>query len=103
MFKQVNAHDGGAIQNRQQDREIQICCRNGKLLIMDIQNQNDRNSPCSIFSWWDALLEGPDNHYLHPGKMSKQGNSTTLQIRDEVYRMKRKNMFSSTYIFEKGL
>ena len=103
MFKQVNAQDGGAIQNRQQDREIQICCRNGKLLIMDIQNQNDRNSPCSIFSWWDVLLEGPDNHYLHPGKMSKQGNSTTLQIRDEVYRMKRKNMFSSTYIFEKGL
>lgn len=103
MFKQVNAQDGGATQNRQQEREIQICSRNGKLLIIDIQNQNDQSAPCSIFSLWHALLEGPDDHYPHPGKITKQGNSTTLQIRDEVYRMKRKNRFSSTYIFEKGL
>lgn len=103
MFKQVNEQDGGTTQKKRQDREIQICSRNGKLLIIDITNQNDRNTPCSIFSWWDALMEGPDNHYHHPGKITKQGNSTTLQIRDEVYRMKRKNRFSSTYIFEQGL
>lgn len=103
MFKQVNAQDGGATQNRQQEREIQICSRNGKLLIIDIQNQDDQSAPCSIFSLWHALLEGPDNHYPHPGKITKQGNSTTLQIRDEVYRMKRKNRFSSTYTIEKGL
>ena len=102
MFKQVN-EDGGATRDRLQDREIQICSRNGKLLIIDVTNQNDRNSPCSILSWWDALLEGPDNHYLHPGKITKKGNITTFQLRDEVYRMKRKNRFSSTYIFEKGL
>ena len=103
MFKQVNAQDGGATQNRQQDREIQICSRNGKLLIIDIQNQNDRNSPCSIFSWWDALLEGPDNLYPHPGKITKKGNVTTFQLRDNVYSLKRKNRFSSTYIFKEGL
>ena len=102
MFKQAN-EDGGSTRNRLQDREIQICSRNGKLLIIDVTNQNDRNSPCSILSWWDALLEGPDNHYLHPGKITKTGNVTTFHLRDEVYRMKRKNMFSSTYIFEKGL
>lgn len=103
MFKQVNEQDGGTTQKKRQDREIQICSRNGKLLIIDITDQNDRNTPCSIFSWWHALLEGPDNHYPHPGKITKKGNCTTLQIRDEVYRMKRKNRFSSTYIFEQGL
>jgi hypothetical protein len=101
MYKRVNEQNDGALRTRLQEREIQICSRNGKLLIIDIQNQNDRNAPCSIFSWWDALLEGPDNHYPHPGKITKKGNSTTLQIRDEVYRMKRKNRFSSTYIIEK--
>lgn len=103
LFKLVNEQDGGRTQNKQQDREIQICSRNGKLLIIDITNQNDRNAPCSIFSLWDALLEGQDDHYLLPGKITTKGNKTTLQVRDKMYRMKHKNRFSSTYRFEQGL
>ena len=103
MFKRVNEQNGGDLRTRLQEREIQICSRNGKLLILDVQNQNDRKDPCSIFSQWDVLLEGPDNHYFPLGKLTKQGRSTTLQIVNEVYRMKRKNRFSSTYIFKEGL
>lgn len=92
---------GSAIQNEVQDREVQICCRGGKLLILDVISQDDREANRINLSCWEAMLGEPDDNYPLPGKLTKKANRVTLQVRDDVFGFKRKNMFSSTYIFEK--
>lgn len=94
---------GSAIQNEVQDREVQICCRGGKLLILDVISQDDREANRINLSWWEAMLGEPDDNYPLLGKLTKKANRVTLQVRDDVFGFKRKNMFSSTYIFEKEM